>query len=69
MPRIRRFHISPSPSPSSAPHSRSICSHIAVSTAPGQMQFDVIRCAASDWAAERVRLTTPALDAEYGVIR
>ena len=45
--RIRRFHDSPCASPSIAPSSRSICSHMAVSTAPGQTQFEVTRCAAS----------------------
>jgi len=42
---------------------------MAVSTAPGHTQFDVIRWAASACAAERVRLTTPAFEAEYGVIK
>ena len=42
---------------------------MAVSTAPGQTQFEVIRSPASAWAAERVRLTTPAFEAEYGVVR
>jgi len=37
---------------------------MGVSTAPGHTQFDVIRCGARAWAAERVRRTTPALEAE-----
>ena len=35
--------------------------HIGVSTAPGQMQFEVILSVASTCAAVRVMLTTPAL--------
>jgi hypothetical protein len=42
----------------------SICSHIGVSTAPGHTQLEVTRSGASTCAAERVRLTTPALEAE-----
>jgi hypothetical protein len=42
-------------------HQAAIFFHMGVSTAPGQMQFEVILCAASAWAALRVMLTTPAL--------
>jgi hypothetical protein len=58
---VRRFHASPTRQPSISLHSASIFFHIAVSTAPGQTQFEVIRSAASTCAAVRVMLTTPAL--------
>ena len=60
---MRFFHASRGAQPCSAPISRSICSHIAVSTAPGHTQLDVILSGASTCAAVRVRLITPALEA------
>jgi hypothetical protein len=58
---VRRFQASPVCQPSITLHSASTFLHIGVSTTPGQIQFEVIRYAASTCAAVRVMLTTPAL--------
>ena len=57
---VRRFQASPICQPSISLHSASIFLHIGVSTAPGQMQFEVILSAASTCAAVRVRLMAHA---------
>src|SRR5688572_13076072 len=66
---VRRRHASPRAQPSSAVHCSSIFAHIGVSTAPGQMQLDVILSRANACAAVRVMLTTPAFVAAYGPVK